>query len=92
MARRFHVVNNVPVVIPKGHSSLDSRHMDALSLLFSEKKVERKGKSCPIVFFHARGGKPVAVQRCKGRKLRAHNRKQCRKGGKGKDRKKFVKC
>ena len=92
MARKFHVVNNVPVVIPKGYTDLTARHQEALSILFSQKKVERRGKTCPIVFFHDKRGNPIAVQRCAGRTLRAHNRIQCRKGGKGTDKMKFVKC
>ena len=92
MARRFHLVNNVPVVVPKGYTDLNTRHQEALSILFSRGKVVRKGKQCPIVFFHDKAGDPVAVQRCAGRKLRAANRQQCRKGGKGPDKMMFVRC
>jgi hypothetical protein len=48
---------------------------------------------CSTVTFHRRGGKAVKVIRCTGRKLRAHNRRQCRRAkGKSFRARQFVKC
>lgn len=54
----------------------------ALSILKSSGANLRTGAACPIIFF---GSTPV--QRCEGRKLRAHNKRQCRN-----KKKLFVKC
>ena len=48
--------------------------------------------NCASITFHTKRGKPVEVVRCKGHKLKAHNRKQCRVGGKGPKAHQFKKC
>lgn len=54
--------------------------------------AKKKGKKCKRITFHTKRGKPVVVTRCEGRKLHAHNRRQCRKGGKGPTKHLFAKC
>lgn len=44
---------------------------------------KRTSGDCKCVTFHRRGGAAVSVWRCENRKLRAHNRRQCRRGGRG---------
>lgn len=39
------------------------------------------GKDCTCVTFKGRTKNPVHVWRCEKRSLRAHNRRQCRRGG-----------
>jgi len=58
------------------------------------RRIGKLPSGCKHITFHKRGGKPVHVVRCEGRKLRGHNRKQCRKGGSGTKfkRMQFVKC
>ena len=91
MARRVAYVRGMKVRLPKGASDIDTRHHQALSALLSEGKA-RKDAKCTIAFFHARGGRPLAGQRCEGRKLKATNRRQCRRGGKGPKKHLFTKC
>ena len=80
--------------IKKGRSSLTPAEKSAVSDLFSEKHGRLSQKaSCVIVVAHNKHGSPVAFQRCEGRKLRAHNEQQCRKGGKVKKvRNRFAPC
>ena len=41
---------------------------------------KRTSGNCKCVTFHKRGGRAVSAWRCDSRKLRAHNRNQCRAG------------
>lgn len=78
--------NGVRVKTRKGSSGLGAKEKAAVGRLMSNppKGGLRKSPNCTVILF--KGGS-VAVQRCEGRKLRAHNRRQCR------NRKKlFVKC
>lgn len=83
-------VGNMKVRFPKGSGGMTPKARVALSKLMSGKKL-RSDKACTIIF--VKGG-TKAFQRCEGRKLRAHNRKQCRKGGAGNKfkRMQFTKC
>jgi hypothetical protein len=74
----------VPVRLPKGDRTLSPRHVTALDNM--DQRVSTS-KGCVVAFFRGKGGKLVAAQRCEGRKLKAHNRKQCR----GKKRQ-FIQC
>lgn len=74
---------------PKGTRSLSAQAKNKIHMLESEKRGRLASSDKCVIFFPAGAG---AVQRCEGRKLRAHNRKQCRKGGKGPQRKLFVVC
>ena len=55
-------------------------------------KGARRITGCKRITFHTKRGKPVHVVRCEGKKLRAHNKKQCRRGGRGPKAHLFVKC
>lgn len=41
---------------------------------FIRRGKAKKSDRCTIVVFHRRGGGPVAVQRCEGRRLKATSR------------------
>lgn len=90
MARRIHHVGNMRVRIPKGANGLSTAHRQALSLLMSNETL-RKDKKCTVFFVRGRG-RPKAIQRCEDRKLKATNRRQCRRGGKGPKKHLFAKC
>lgn len=81
----------VAVRLPKGDRTLTSRHVAALDNMSQRVSTSNK---CVVAFFRGKGGKLVAAQRCEGRKLKAHNRRQCRaKAPRGSKRyKRFVKC
>jgi hypothetical protein len=73
----------IRVRLPKGARNLDARLARTIE---STGQRLSTSKGCTVVFFK-KGGKLVAAQRCEGRKLKAHNRRQCR----GK-KKRFVRC
>jgi hypothetical protein len=84
---RFVSVNGLKVKLPKGASGLGSKQKAALGRLMSNppKGGLRRTGTCPVIFFK-KGA--LAVQRCEGRRLRAHNKRQCR----NKKTKLFTRC
>lgn len=65
------------VRLPKGRKSLSDHHEAAIQDLMSAKKpVDNDG--CTIVLYHDGSKNPLAVQRCEHRKLKGHNKKQCK--------------
>lgn len=78
--------NGIRVKTRKGSSGLGPKEKAAVGRLLSNppRGGLKKSSDCVVVLFKSGG---VAVQRCEGRKLRAHNRRQCR-GRK----KQFVRC
>lgn len=59
---------------PKGSRALSAQAKNKIHMLESEKKGRLSSSDKCVIFFA--GGQ--AIQRCAGRKLRAHNRRQCR--------------
>lgn len=49
-------------------------------------------RGCKSITFHSKRGRATEVIRCEGRKLKGHNKKQCRVGGKGPKAHLFKKC
>lgn len=90
MARIVHV-GGLKVKLPKGKAGLGTRERTALSRLMSNppKRGLRRSADCTVIFFKHGG---VAVQRCEGSHLKAHNRRQCRSKGGRKPRGTFVPC
>jgi hypothetical protein len=90
---RFVNVGGLKVKLPKGKAGLGTKERTALSKLMSNppRRGLRRTANCPVIFFK-KGA--LAVQRCEGSKLRAHNRRQCRakSAGRGKTRGMFVPC
>lgn len=78
----------VTVRLPKGRRSLDSGLVRAIDEMKARQRVSNSNK-CTIIFF--KKGR-VAAQRCEGRRLKAHNARQCRSKAKGRTHKRFVKC
>jgi len=77
----------VPARLPAGvRTPASGKVQQAIADMEERQRISGRA-GCVIVFFRGKRGKLVAVQRCEGRKLKAHNRRQCR-GAK----KKFVKC
>lgn len=73
------MVSGLTVKVPKGQSRLNERQVAAVELLVSNppRGGLRRDKTCPVILFKSKAQRPVAVQRCESRKLRAHNRNQC---------------
>lgn len=86
----------VPVRLPKGMRNPSPAVNAALDDLAARKRLTSR-EGCIVALFDKSGkgrGPYVAAQRCDGRTLKAHNKKQCRaKAAKGtKNYKRFVKC
>lgn len=78
--------NGLKVKLRKGTSGLGAKEKAAVGRLLSNppRAGLKRSADCTVILFK-KGA--LAVQRCEGRKLRAHNRRQCR------NRKKlFVRC
>ena len=98
MASKIVKFQGMKVRLPKRATKLSAPAK--LKIQSMDQKLSKSAK-CVITFFDAnikngrRTGKPklVPVQRCEGRRLKAHNKRQCRKGGKSKaTRYLFAKC
>lgn len=69
-------------------------------LFMARARTRRSGSSCTTITFKRahKGGRILprsqwrTVTRCKSRKLKAHNRRQCRVGGKGPRAHLFASC
>lgn len=93
MAKTMRVAG-LKVRLPKGASGLSPRNRSAVEVLLSNppRGGLKRSENCTVVLFHSKSGKAVAAQRCENRKLKGHNRKQCRRGGKGPKRHLYARC
>jgi len=79
--RKVVTYQKMRVRLKKGQTKLSTQQMNAIHQLESlrgGRKPLSMSPKCTIFFARSK-----AIQRCEGRKLRATNKKQCRRGGTG---------